>query len=94
MKLRAEAEGFCLFLFNRKFLRNSLLNKNLSEGCAARGREVCLAAPLAREVCASTHFFINKRERAYIFPGKFFLEIFPIYDKLIKLTYYKAFGTR
>ena len=38
-----------VFLFNRKFLRNFLLNKNLSEGCAARGREVCLATPLARE---------------------------------------------
>ena len=47
------------FLFDRKFLRNYLSNKNLSEGCTARGRGICLTAPLAREVCASTHFFIN-----------------------------------
>ena len=47
-----------LILLNRKFLRNFLFNKNLSEGCWTRGREVCLAAPLAREVCACTHFFI------------------------------------
>ena len=45
-------------LFDRKFLRNYLSNKNLSEGCTARGRGICLTAPLAREVCASTHFFI------------------------------------
>ncbi|ESL02053.1 hypothetical protein GCWU000282_02872 [Catonella morbi ATCC 51271] len=44
-------------MFNRKFQRNFLLNKNLSEGCRTRGREVYLAAPLAREVCAGTHFF-------------------------------------
>ncbi|ESL04188.1 hypothetical protein GCWU000282_00535 [Catonella morbi ATCC 51271] len=46
-------------MFNRKFRRNFLLNKNLSDGCWTRGWEVCLAAPLAREVCASTHFFIT-----------------------------------
>ena len=51
-----------LFLHNRKFHRNFLLCKKLSEGCTARGREVCLAAPLARKVCACTHFFIVKLE--------------------------------
>ncbi len=45
------------FLHNWKFFRNFQLCKKLSEGCTARGREVCLAAPLAHEVCASTHFF-------------------------------------
>ena len=39
-----------------KFLKNFILNKNLSEGCAARGREFCLTAPLARGLCASTQF--------------------------------------
>ena len=46
------------FLFNRKFLRNFLLNKNLSEGCATHGREVYLVAPPTCEVCASTHLFM------------------------------------
>ena len=41
-----------------KFLQNFILNKSLSEGCAARGREFCLTALLARELCASTQFFI------------------------------------
>jgi len=50
-----------------KFLRNFLLNKNLSEGCAARGREVCLAAPLACEVCAGTHFTVNKTKSILYF---------------------------
>ena len=53
------SDGKAVFLCDRKFLPNYLSHKNLSEGCTARGREICLTAPLAREVCASTHFFIN-----------------------------------
>ena len=34
-------------MFNRKFLHNFLLNKNLSEKCTARSREVCLTASTA-----------------------------------------------
>jgi len=51
------SDGKAVFLCDRKFLPNYLSHKNLSEGCTARGREICLTAPLAREVCASTHFF-------------------------------------
>ena len=60
MELKKAMQRGCIafFKFNRKFRRNFLLNKNLTEGCTAHGREVCLAAPLAHVVCASTHFSI------------------------------------
>ncbi|ESL01903.1 hypothetical protein GCWU000282_02721 [Catonella morbi ATCC 51271] len=46
-----------------------MVNKNLSEGCASYGREVCLTAPLEHEVCANSHFIVNKR-----FGGKRFVK--------------------
>ena len=49
--------GVAALLFDRKFLRNYLPHNNLSEGFTAFGREICLTAPLAREVYASTYFF-------------------------------------
>ena len=49
--------GVAALLCGRKFLRNYLSNNNLSEGCTAFGREICLTAQLAREVYASTYFF-------------------------------------
>ena len=47
------------FKFNRKFLRNSLLNLKLCEGCTARDIEVCLAASLARGVCLRTLYILQ-----------------------------------
>ena len=41
------SDGKAVFLCDRKFLPNYLSHKNLSEGCTARGREICLTAPLA-----------------------------------------------